>query len=121
MICKWKAQPCGWASLFRSLVFSSGGETAPDVSLLFVYIKDLPDLKIERSVVLWQTLLKILMYCGFGDPKMLGGGADCGAGFDHVHSQAAGALFDGICHIIPSDCCVLPGKAYAEKGDDMRG
>ena len=67
--------------------------------LLFVYIKDLPDLKIERSVVLWQTLLKILMYCGFGDPKMLGGGA----------------LFDGICHIIPSDCCVLPGKAYAGK------
>jgi hypothetical protein len=115
MICKWKAQPCGWASLFRSLVFSSGGETSPDVSLLFVYIKDLPDLKVERSVVLRKTLLKILMYRGLGDPEMLGGGADCGAGFDHVHSQAAGALFDGICHNIPSDCCVLPGKAYAGK------
>jgi hypothetical protein len=105
----------GRASSFVSLVFSSGGETTPDVSLLFIYIQHLPDLKVQITVVLRQALLKILMYRRFGDPKMLGGGADCGAGFDHVHSQAAGALFDGICHIIPSDCCVLPGKAYAGK------
>lgn len=53
MICKWKAQPYGWASLFGSLVFSPGGKTTPDVPLLFVYIKDLPDLEVQIAVVLW--------------------------------------------------------------------
>ena len=79
-----------------SLVFSPGGHAAPDMPLLFVDIQHLPHLPIKGAVVLGQPLGNVLMYRGFGNSEMLCGGTDCRAGFNHVHSQLAGSVFDGI-------------------------
>lgn len=43
------------------------------------------------------------MYSGFGQPKTLCSDSDRRSGLDHVHSQLAGPLFDGVCHTFPSD------------------
>ena len=40
-----------------TFVFSSGGKTAPDMTFLFVFIKDLPNFGIQRRIVLLQSLL----------------------------------------------------------------
>ena len=60
--------------------------------LLFVQIQNLPYLQIQGVVVLFQPVGKILMYRGFGDAEVLGGGSDGGAGFDYVHSQLTGPI-----------------------------
>ena len=80
---------------FTSVLFP-GGHAAPDVALLFIHIQHLPHLLIEAAVALGQALLKILMYRGFGYAKVCRCGADGCAGFDHVHSQLADALLDGV-------------------------
>ena len=85
--------------------------------LLLVDIQYLPYLQIEIAVTLRQPLLQIFMYSGLGYAEMSGGGSDCSAGFDHVHSQAASALLDGVCHSIPSDCCVLLEKHMQAGGE----
>ena len=97
MTCKMK-KPSQMAGQFLcgSSVFFPGSQTAPDVALLFVYIQYLSHLLIEPAIAAGQALLEIFMYGRFGDAKVLGGGPHRGAGLDHVHSQFAGAFFDGI-------------------------
>ena len=58
------------------------------------------------------------MHGGFGDAELLCGGAYRSAVFDHVHSQCAGSLLDGVCHSIPPMLCA-DKKAYEPMGGDM--
>jgi hypothetical protein len=85
-------------ALFLSPVFFPGGQTTAEVSLLFVDIQYQPYLVVQLGVDLGQPLLQILMYGGFGQPKMLGCAADGAAGFDHVQGKVAGSLLDGAVH-----------------------
>ena len=71
--------------------------------LLFIDVQHLPDLLVKPFVALGQSLLKILMYGGFGYTTMLGRRAHCRTRFDHVHSQFADAFLHSICHNLPSD------------------
>ena len=77
-------------------VFSAGCHAAPYVPLLLVGIQNLPNLLVENSVVPVKALGKVFVNGGLGDTKMFGGGADSCTCFDHVHSQFAGSVFDGI-------------------------
>ena len=69
-----------------SFVFLPGGETASDVALQFVSVKDFADLFIQRFIALGKSLLQILVDSRFGYVEVLGGGTDCGACLDDVHS-----------------------------------
>jgi len=89
--------------LLHALVFSFCCHSAPDVAFLFVYIQYLTHLQVQGFVDMQQTVRQILMYGGFGNPKMPGSGTDRCAGFNHVHSQCTGSLLNGICHRLPSD------------------
>ena len=80
---------------FTSVLFP-GGHAAPDVALLFIHIQHLSHLLIEAAIALGQALLKILMYRGFGYAEVGCGGTDGGTGLDHVHSQLAYTLLDGV-------------------------
>ena len=43
------------------------------------------------------------MYSGLGKSKSFGSNSNRRSGLNHVHSQFAGSLFDGVCHTFPSD------------------
>lgn len=62
MICK-KGRTC--ALFLFAFVLFSGGHAAPDMPLLFVLVQNHSDFFIKDPVILWQPLLKILMYRGF--------------------------------------------------------
>jgi hypothetical protein len=66
------------------------------VALLLIYIQHLPYLLVKAEIILGQALLKILMYRGFGYAEVGCGGTDGGTGLDHVHSQLAYTLLDGV-------------------------
>lgn len=74
------------------LVFPLGGHAAADVALALVFIQHRPGLGVEGGIALVQPLGQIFVDGGFGDTEVLGGGADCCAGFDHVHSHFTGSL-----------------------------
>ena len=82
----------------NSLIFFSGGDAAAYVPLGFVDLEDLLDLLIQPGVDLRKTVLKVLMYRGFGDAEFLGCGAYRRAVFNDVNSQIAGSLFDVTLH-----------------------
>ena len=84
-------------------VFCFGGHAAPDMALLLVEIQDFSDPVIQDPVALFEPLRQILMYGGFGNAEMPWSGAVGGTGFDYVHSQFAGPLLNGGCHMLPSD------------------
>ena len=90
-----------------AFVFFASGEAAADVALAFIQIQNLPDLGIQLRIAAGQAILQILMDGGFGDAKVVCSGADCGAGFDDVHSQSTGSLVNGVYHVAPSVavCC----------------
>ena len=90
-------------------VFAAGGHAAADVALLFVEVKDLPDLSIESRAALRQPLGQILVNGGFGDTEPLRRRTHGGSGLDHVHSQFTGSLLKVMFHRLPSDA-VLLGK-----------
>ena len=75
-----------------AFVFPLCRHSAPDVPLPLVFVQHLPGLGVQAGIALAQSLGQILVDSGFGNAEMLGGGADCGAGFDHVHSQFTGSL-----------------------------
>jgi hypothetical protein len=66
------------------------------MTLLFVDIQNLPYLRVQVLIAPGQALGQVFMNGRFGDAKVLGSSPDCGARFDHVHSQCAGSFFDGI-------------------------
>ena len=74
------------------LVFSLGGHAAADVALALVFVQNGPGLGVEGGIALVKPLGQIFVDGGFGDTEVLGGGADCCAGFDHVHSHFTGSL-----------------------------
>ena len=52
-------------SLAFSLVFSPGGQAAPDVALRFVDFKDLSYLRKQDRVILWKTLNQVFVHGRF--------------------------------------------------------
>ena len=88
-------------------IFPLGGHAAADVAFFLILIQDLTGLGIERIVILLQPLSQILMYRGFGDTEVPGGGPDGGTGFNDVHSQFTGALLNRFFHRLPSDAVIL--------------
>ena len=101
-------------SELAAFVLFSGSQTTADVAFLLVQIQDLPYLGIQCRIGSAQPLLQILVDRRFGYAEVLCGGADRGAGFDHVHSQPAGSLFNGICHGIPSVAVLLTDYAAGQ-------
>ena len=89
------------------LVFSLCCHSAPDMPLLLVQIKYLPDLKIQCAVILFQPLGQVLMYRGFGNAEVFCGSTDSSAGFNHVHSHFTGPLLKFCCHGHSSKASVL--------------
>ena len=84
-------------------IFPLGGHAAPDVPLLLVPVQDRSGLGVELGVVLMQPTGDVLVYGGFGNAEMPGGGPDGGTGFNDVHSQFTGSLLNRFCHIVTSD------------------
>jgi hypothetical protein len=80
-------------SLILLLIFAFRSHTATDVTFLLVFVQNFPDLQIQRIVALPQFLRQRFVNGGFGNAELLCRGADSGTGFNHVHSQCAGALF----------------------------
>ena len=76
----------------QAFVFPLCRHPAPDVPLPLVFVQHLPGLGVQAGIALAQPLGQIFVHRGFGNAEMLGGGADRGAGFDHVHSQFTGSL-----------------------------
>jgi hypothetical protein len=79
-----------------ALILVFCGQTATDVSLTLVFVQYFSDLTIQPLVALWQPNLKVFVNGGFGNPKVACGGAYSGSVFNHVHSQFAGSVFNGI-------------------------
>jgi hypothetical protein len=75
------------------LIFALCSHTAPDVAFLFVFVQNFPDLQIQRIVTLPKLFRQGFVNGGLGNAELLCGFADSGTGFNHVHSQCAGALF----------------------------
>lgn len=103
MTCKEIAPEKSGAILLFPFVFFSGGQATPYMAFLLVSVQNVPYLGKKAVVKPWQPLCQILMYGGFGYPEACRCCADSGSGFNDVHSQLAGAFFDVVFHIIPSD------------------
>jgi hypothetical protein len=97
-------------------VFLPGGQATPDVTFPFILIQHLPDLAVQSRAAPGQAGLQILMYRGFGDSEVLRRRADGGSGFNHVHSQFAGALLHGIVHRLPPMLCAAETRICGKLG-----
>jgi len=93
--------------LLSAFVFFSGGHSTPDVTLLLVFIKNLPNLGIQLWVMTLKPLLQIFMYRGFGNVEFFCRCPDSCSGLNDVHSQFAGPFLQWFGQINPSDavCC----------------
>lgn len=102
------------AMLLLLLIFSFRGHSSPNVPFLFVFIQNLPNLKIQRIITLGKTFRQCFMDSGFGNAEFPGRRANRGTRFDHVHSQCAGPFFQILFHRLPSDA-VLLGNPMRQK------
>ena len=99
----------GVLRLFRaSLVFFPGGDPAADVAFGLVAVEDLLDLYIQRAVALRQPLRQVLVYGGFAQAEVLGGGADRRFVLYDVKSQVFGPVFQIVFDNTPLPCCYWP-------------
>ncbi len=91
-----------------ALVLAAGGQAAPDVALGLVLVQDGLCLEVERAVAQRQTLRQVLVYRGFAQAEMLGGGADGGPVLYDVKGQVFGPGFQIVFDSTPLPCCYWP-------------
>lgn len=100
--------------LLFSFVLPPGGHAAPDMALGLVLVQDLLHLQPQRPVVKGQPLGKVLVYRGFADAELLGGGTHRRAVFYEVKGQLLGPLFQILFDSLPLPTCALTVHIYAE-------
>ena len=105
--------------LRSAAVFALRGDSAANVPLRLVFLKDLLNLKIQRSVVKGQTLPDILMYRGFGHAELFCGLAHGGSVFYDIGRKLAGALLD-ITFQDPTRSLSRYTGVYALRGEIMQ-
>ena len=98
----------GVLALLCALVFAAGGQAAPDVTLGLVLVQDGLCLKVERAVAQRQTLRQVLVYGGFAQAEVLGGGANRRLVLYDVKSQVFGPVFQIVFDNTPLPCCYWP-------------
>ncbi len=86
------------------LVLAAGGHAAPDMPLGLVLVQNGLHLPVQHPVTGGQTLRQILMYGGFADAELFGGGADGGPVLYQVQSQLSGSLLQVVSDNAPLPC-----------------
>ena len=97
--------PGGCACPSHAFVLAAGGESAPDVTLGFVLVKDRLYLRVQDAVTLGKAFGEILMYGGFADAEFLGGGTNGRPVLYQVLGKLAGSLFQIVSNMAPLPCC----------------
>ena len=85
-------QPAGFC--LDAFVFSPGGDASPDVALGLVLLQHPLYLEVQGPVEGGQAFAEVLMYGGFADAELPGGGPHRGTVLYDVKRQPAGAFLD---------------------------
>ena len=91
-----------------ALVLFPRGQSAANVALRLVFLQHRLHLRVERAVIQRQTLRQVLVYRGFAQAEMLGGGADGGPVLYDVKGQVFGPGFQIVFDSTPLPCCYWP-------------
>ena len=96
-------------SLFSyPLILAARGHSAADVPLGTVFVQYGLYLCVQRPVAQGQALGQVLVYGGFADAELLGGGADGGPVLYDVKGQVFGPGFQIVFDSTPLPCCYWP-------------